>query len=54
MNNVNLGKLLRWMIKTIEEKGVVTDASVFSTSISMVGHTESGLRITIRIEEEMK
>lgn len=54
MNKMNIGKILKWMIHQIEEKGIVTDASVYSRSITMTGVTEDGLRITIRVEEDEK
>ena len=54
MNNINIGETLQWMLYTIKSIGTVTDASVYSRSITMAGVTDDGLRITIRVEEDEK
>lgn len=54
MSKINIGETLQWMLYTIKSIGTVTDASVYSRSVTMAGVTEDGLRITIRIEEDEK
>lgn len=54
MNKINIGETLQWMLYTIKSIGTVTDASVYSRSVTMAGVTDDGLRITIRVEEDEK